>query len=525
MLIFKTAPSPAFSVFTPRPGSPYDSRIQAVESLKDTVVRENYSIALENNSDFEALEANIASDDDVYLMHQRLLSSNVQAPQVSEASPNSSLQRSSFSGNITCKSIPRAIQDRSDNPEVLLSRFREHFCPRLSIAAGQNNMWQTRVLPMANSTPSLWNAISAMAALHIPTDGRLRIHGAELMGRSIGALNQELEGQPLGVGTVATILILAFWARCDHGLHNVNVHINGAMEALRIIWTRPLEKASRAALDNELLLLAFLSDSCIHMHTLSSLVNSAIADCGYRVLPMVTFCKASQPHFLEVAWPPDLWTFCTNGLCLFMRQAADLCYEVRMATRNADTLSNDASSLMFKLEEWKPQHPSRCGVQVFDTNTKYLTHTAEACRYTTMLYLQQAVPLGMSTKKLAHDVFCHLSCVPPSSVTLSQIYPLFVVGCEASSNGERQWVKERWEVMIARMRVQNVSRCWEITQEVWKRRDAYRQTRNESMAIYDLESDSGSMGDDFEESDLEFLVGGRLHWASVMKDLDWEVSF
>jgi hypothetical protein len=75
------------------------------------------------------------------------------------------------------------------------------------------------------------------------------------------------------------------------------------------------------------------------------------------------------------------------------------------------------------------------------------------------------------------------------------------------------------------MRVKNVSKCWVITQEVWKRRDTYRQERKEHRAVYDLEPGFEFMGDGVEELDLEFLVGGRLHWASVMKDLDWEVSF
>jgi hypothetical protein len=213
-----------------------------------------------------------------------------------------------------------------------------------------------------------------------------------------------------------------------------------------------------------------------------------------------------------------------------MTRAGELCYSVRMTTRNASDIISAAFTLKFELELWTPNEAfvTQCRVQVSTTDAQYVMDTAEAYRYATILYLQQAVPeitiTGM--KGLVQVTISHLSSVPPcSAISLVHIYPLFIAGCEASNEEERQWVKERWEVMIARMRVKNVSKCWEITQEVWKRRDAYRQARNEDRAVYDLESGVGSIEDDVEESDLEFLAGGRLHWASVMNDLGWEISF
>jgi hypothetical protein len=425
MLTFKTAPSPAFSVFTPRPDSPSDTRVLAVLSLRNTAPLRNDFVALKNNSNLGASEANSVPDDTVYLIHQQLPNSN---GWTSQAPPISGLQRRDFSGNLPCKTFPRAIQDRSDSPEVLLRRFREQICPMLSITVGQNNMWQNLVFPMVHSSPSLWNAISAMAALHIPADDRLRIHGAELMGRSIGALNQELQSQTFGVATVAAILILAFWARWDQGFHSGKAHVNGAIETLRIIGSQSLERASRASLNYDLTPLVFLSDSCIYVHILSRLVNSSISNHDYKVASLLFIYQWCQDGRLPKGiWALDPWLFCASELLSFMVQAANLCHAVRMTSRNPDTIFSDAVSLKFELEKWKPRkHPSLCGVQVFDTDTKHLTHTAEACRYTTMLYLQQAVPLGMSTRKLAQDVFGHLSCVPPSSsVTFLQMYPLF----------------------------------------------------------------------------------------------------
>jgi hypothetical protein len=122
-----------------------------------------------------------------------------------------------------------------------------------------------------------------------------------------------------------------------------------------------------------------------------------------------------------------------------------------------------------------------------------------------------------SNQYLARATVNQLSHSPPScSVTHTQIYPLFVAGCEASTKQEREWIKERWAAMAARMRVTNVSNCWKITQEVWGRRDAYRQLRSENAQ---------GVADNIDDVDPEFSVKGRLHWAAVMKDWNCEVSF
>jgi hypothetical protein len=74
------------------------------------------------------------------------------------------------------------------------------------------------------------------------------------------------------------------------------------------------------------------------------------------------------------------------------------------------------------------------------------------------------------------------------------------------------------------VRVKNIEKCWEITQEVWRRRDKYRQERNRNstdhqQAMFDC---SGGI---LKEMDSRFLVWGELHWARVMKEWEWEVSF
>jgi hypothetical protein len=214
--------------------------------------------------------------------------------------------------------------------------------------------------------------------------------------------------------------------------------------------------------------------------------------------------------------------YCAGSLFPLMNHAAYLCYMVRIGgSLSHSTFLNELVPLWFRLESWRPntEFETSCRVQVTPIDAEYIVHTAEAYRYATILYLQQAIPdlPGLGIREVTREVFNHLSIVPSSStITLVQIFPLFVAGCEASEVEDRQWVKERWTVMIARMRVRNVSKCWEITQEVWRRRDLCRRLRSENMKLVAVS---------VEDYEKESMVGGELHWAGVVEEWGWEVSF
>ena len=132
---------------------------------------------------------------------------------------------------------------------------------------------------------------------------------------------------------------------------------------------------------------------------------------------------------------------------------------------------------------------------------------------------------------LAKTILKFLATVPPpSQAIIVQIYPLFVAGCEVEQEEDRQWVRERWAFMAARMWVGNVDRCWEITQEVWSRRNAANACRKAKLGaqsdqyqLLNTQQTENSM--EMEKMDPELTIRGKLHWAGVMRDWEWEVSF
>jgi hypothetical protein len=74
--------------------------------------------------------------------------------------------------------------------------------------------------------------------------------------------------------------------------------------------------------------------------------------------------------------------------------------------------------------------------------------------------------------------------------------------------------------MMAHMNLKNIDNCLEITQEVWRRRDSYRRRQKAG-----IQPRFGSFGDIDEKNDQEFTVQGIFHWASAMKDLNFQVAF
>ncbi|KAE9371846.1 hypothetical protein N431DRAFT_377881 [Stipitochalara longipes BDJ] len=499
------APSPAFSVFTPRPDSPSDTWAEIAHIASGTANISTASITSGLKPDSGTSEADTMS------FH------HASDPQNTGAVAKFCLKGSAFGFS----SLPRHIQDRPESPEVLLWHFREQICPMLAMTDGENNMWRTLVLPLVQSSQSLYHSIAAMTALHASTDRQLHIYGTRLMGQSLVELNYELQGPTIDGMTIATILILAYWARWNQGSNTGKIHVDGAIAALRLLQSRAPEVTLRSLPDDKSSLMTLLSDTCVYMDSLSRLVSSASAVRGYKFSSDAVLEGYFGQTLHPTPHPTDPWMYCAGSLFPLMNWAADLCYAARMGLSHILLVFvGDAVSLRLRLENWVPntEFGTSCRVNVSVLDAEYIIHTAEAYRYAIILYLQQTLPElpGMDIQEVMREVFDNLSIVPSSStITFVQIFPLFVAGCEANKAEDRRWVGERWAVMIARMRVRNVSKCWEITQEVWRRRDLYRL----------ISENAQWMADDGEDSDVELTVMGKLHWAQVMREWDWEVSF
>jgi hypothetical protein len=217
-----------------------------------------------------------------------------------------------------------------------------------------------------------------------------------------------------------------------------------------------------------------------------------------------------------------------------IRQVADLCSKVRATPMNSAAIISEATVLQNKLQAWSPTNDIFSDTHDDPNNIPRIVRaliTADSHRYATLLYLYQAVPElhSPSSKEIAKKILKFLADVPAHlDAFFVQPYPLLVAGCEADDEEDREWVGERWQVIAGRVWVDDVHRCWEITQEVWKRRDAAKACGKAKLAAHGDQHqlpNTQQAGNSMEKMDPELTVRGRLHWAGVVKDWGWEVSF
>ncbi|RCK67246.1 hypothetical protein Cantr_03451 [Candida viswanathii] len=222
---------------------------------------------------------------------------------------------------------------------------------------------------------------------------------------------------------------------------------------------------------------------------------------------------------------------CGQSLFVTMGKVANLITRIRKAKRQSDgkkrnslvTISQ-ASELRQKLLSWKPA----VVLQVIDNDANESTTwdiplciaTAEAYRYSTLLYLHQAVPEipSLASHVLAEKIFILLASIPTSSnVMIVHIFPLLVASCEAEPGEEREWCETRWKLFSERMWIGNIDRAFEVVKEVWKRKDAVE--KSDYKNVHQM---NGLMTNDDQPHDDKSLDSDT-HWSTVMKEWGWEV--
>ncbi|GME81629.1 unnamed protein product [[Candida] boidinii] len=256
-------------------------------------------------------------------------------------------------------------------------------------------------------------------------------------------------------------------------------------------------------------------------------------------------------------------------------KVATLICKVRKEKKNSLMIVSQAVELKRELEKWAPStsislmNKNSIEDPLFDLASAIAT--AEAYRISTLLYLHQAVPEipSLSSHQLAEKVLMLLASIPKSSRTcIAHIFPLLVASCDALPGEEREWVRNRWELLSKKMWIGNIDRALEVVKEVWSRKDLVRKRnqakrrnsmnskkkkkknmmRNMQKDMEDdeeVEEDSdgnkigntgivrlanqisgyinggGDMNEEVEEE--EDRIKSWTHWTTVMKDWGWEV--
>ncbi|EKG13675.1 hypothetical protein MPH_09141 [Macrophomina phaseolina MS6] len=480
-------------------------------------------------------------------------------------------ESSSSSGGATPRSDPFNMLLREpslamDSPELMTWRFDQQTCGILSVKDGPTeNPWRTLIWPLAKDSPALYHAIASMTNFHTSKhEPQLRVQGIEHMRTSIEALATGIQNMRVDTA-IATTLALAFSETWDQHTSTGIDHIKGA----KILVHQALIRHQRSPLHgDELARLKFLCNTWVYMDVIARLTS--VDDDESNDFDAVASMFAG-PFEYEAQLDPLMG--CASTLFPIIGHVANLVRRVRRSESNSPAVISQAMDLKTQLEDWVPQ----AFFEVPEDPTSQIQHslqTAEAYRWATLLYLHQAVPEipSLSSAELAKKVLIYLATVPLSSrAVIVHIYPLMAAGCEAATDEDRQWVRQRWESMSTRMVIGIIDRCLDITKEVWARRDTYAARIRGKVKVATKSSNSHKRGASPNEEmsdepvrwnecfvgankrratigpfdiprpttvreqrrgstdfgtgvvDREFTVRGRLHWLSVMKDWGWEV--
>ncbi|KAK5703495.1 hypothetical protein LTR17_022053 [Elasticomyces elasticus] len=481
-----------------------------------------------------------------------------------------------------------------ESPEMLTFRFDKLTCGILSIMDGPTeNPWRSLIWPLAQQSPALYHAVSAMTAYHSSTDvPALRVAGHEHKQASIRYIQEGIRDNSMtDQMAIATALALGFSESWDQHTASGNTHIKGAQALVK----RALQDHQRRPLRGvELARLKFLCNAWVYMDVIARLTavdSDESNDFDNTLLfssdaPNMVMGDTEAPGFgIDFGMPIDArldpLMGCANTLFPLIGRVANLVRRVCRSQTNSPAVISQANDLKTALETWdppayieRPEDPT--------TDVQHTLQTAEAYRWATLLHLHQSVPElpGPNSAELAQRVLQYLATVPLASRTvIVQIYPLMVAGCEAADAEDRQWVRDRWNAMSQRMRIGVIEKSSTVTEEVWRRRDAYEAqptTKRKLVATAELQparqrgvplvrtddgfqdSDPGRTGMVFSYVDVEggndgrdgniggsnldrfprrprkgpdrimgsmdaaYTVRGHLHWVGVMWDWGWE---
>ena len=442
--------------------------------------------------------------------------------------------------------LHRTITFQPDSQESLMHTYISQTSGILSIKDGPTeNPWRTLIYPLAQSSPPLYHALASMTAFHLassansaskyaPSPHSFRLLAVRHLSTSLTALSTSLSSSYLPaqelLTDLATTLTLAFAESWDWGTRSGISHLRGS----RILVSRALTvHASFPYQGEDFERLKFLANCWMYLDVLAQLTSmcdiycavdfeALLAPLGRRTmfgpLPRPGRDGGMAEHLGKLELDPLLG--CSSTLFPILARVATLLKRVRvyhLRTGMLDAplpeyLMEPATNIKANLETWDPGDVSTYSEPEDDpSSVRYGLATAETYRLVTLMLLYQAVPslaeggdMITTVNQLAESAMALLDSTPISSrVVIIQIFPLMLAGCEAkSTSGFREWVRERWKGMKGRMWIGNLECCSSVVEELWKRRDQY-----EAMGM---------------ARRRDYAVGGRLHWATVMREWKWE---
>lgn len=467
----------------------------------------------------------------------------------------------------------------SDTTEMVKHIFDSHLYDILSINDDQTtNPWRLHMWPLADRCPALYHALAAMAYLYMSnSQQQFRAAGLSNFHASLQAFSQDEGKTSMSLeGSLAARLALGFAGAWDgqqtySGIEHVRIAGKLVREAF--------DKHQTAKLTgNQLDRMNFLIRTWMYKDLFARLTTSYNGE-SVDLESMTAYIKL-DPLPLDQQLDPLLG--CAITLFPLIGCLIDIVKAVRRRTekRNSPSIISRGAELWTAIKGWNPSFDTGRSGGLTSLSSDVI-QTAEAYRWAALLLLRHAVPelpWAHSIWELAEKVSIYLATTPAASRTvILQTFPLMAISGEAFDEEDRDWVRQRWDSMYKRMPLASLDKCKRVTEEVWRRRDAFEaecgacpscgayrlsssgispatdtSTAAEVSIASSSNSEEGSRrcrcsaattitapGSNFPDSlafkkgvdnitragNLHYTVRGDLHWLGVMKNWNWEGEF
>lgn len=379
----------------------------------------------------------------------------------------------------------------NDSPETIAVVFDRRICEVLCIKDGAaGNPWRLIIWPLAKEHSAVYHAVAAMTYFQWSnTLPQVRVRGMQHLQASIDILAATpSHTMPLKVSLTARLLLAFaeswYYPRSSCGSQHIR-------EAKRLLETA-LHKATAPGemqihIDaQQALPLQFLAKTWVYMDVLTRITCDTVEDLD---IDFVAKCGDNTGEaYINDHIDPLMG--CAEPLFPMLGRVADLVRGVRkrMTKPNSPAMVARAVDLKKSIENWSPWAREECDATNPDKEAltpvdSDIVQTAYAYKWAALLLLCQAVPelpSRFSYESIAQKILTVIATVPAESkASIFHIFPLMVAGCDTTDADDRDWIRDRWQRLLAGGNSSGISeRCLELTSEVWARRDSYKAQQN-----------------------------------------------
>lgn len=371
--------------------------------------------------------------------------------------------------------IHKQPSSMSDTPETVKHLFDSHLCNVLSIKDDQTtNPWRIYVWPLADKCPALYHALAAMTYFYMSNSSpQFHASGLKNFRASQHAFAQGDDKTNMSLeASLAGRLALGFAEAWDD--QQVSPGIEHVRIAGRLVRDAFDKYQTTRLTGHELDRLNFLIRTWMYKDIMIRLTTS----CGRESVDLESMTAYIQLDPLPVEQQLDPLLGCAITLFPLIGRLTDIIKSVRRRTQkhNSPSIISKGAEIRMAIEGWSPSFdPQQSGG--LTSHVSDVIQTAEAYRWAALLLLRQAVPelpWAHSIWELAEKVSIYLATTPVTSRTMIvQTFPLMAVGGEAFDEEDRNWVRQRWGSMFHRMPLARLDKCKRVTEEIWRRRDAF----------------------------------------------------